>query len=102
MPQLGQNFWPAASLAWQLGALRQRGTAEEIQVFGVVLRAGFGMDLLAGGQSLLGPQLLLLVGGAVFAKAGVGVPAHVGADPMAAARALLEVLLAFGPGRFQG
>lgn len=60
------------------------------------------MNLLAGDLRLLGPQLLLFVGGIVFAEAGAGIPARVGAHLAAATRALLEILLALDHGRFKG
>ena len=99
---VGAKLLADRQLSLAAGALHQRGAAEEIYVFGIFLSGGFGIALLAGGQDLLRPQLLLFVGSTFFAGACARVPAHVGARLMAVARALLEVVLALGHGRFQG
>ena len=96
----GAEFLVGRELGLATGALQNGPAVKEIEVLSVVLRARFGVDLLLGGLGLLGAQLLLLVGGAVFAEADAVVPAGIGAHPMAAAGALLKLLLALGHGRF--
>src|SRR5581483_12405621 len=74
----------------------------EVEVGDIVLLARLGRDLLGGGLGLLRGEFFLLVGGAAFAQSHLLVPAHLGADPLAAAGALVEVLLAGLHGLGQG
>src|SRR5262245_30580770 len=51
----------------------------------VARRVGFGLRMVRS-------ELLFVIRRAAFTQIGRGVPAYVGADPFAAARALMEVL----------
>ena len=66
----------------------------EVEAVGLVHQAGLLPHLVLGRGGLGGGDFFLQVRGAFLAQPALGVPAGLGADPLAAPAALLEVLLA--------
>src|SRR5690349_16965979 len=80
-----------AALGLRAAALADRaGDVADVALLGPVHGPGLLMNLLARGLGLRGGHLLVEVGRAALAEAGLLVPADRLADPVSAARALLE------------